>query len=313
MISLKGLLNSLRSGHQKQSEDSAIDSATPYIYRPDVPHIDFATGVKHFKSSGRAVVEHGVENTRPKVVANVIELGKQIGIEFSEFSINVPLYNQYFNQAEYAKRYAEYYRGNQPEKTLEHFICYSLLEMNSDDIFVDLASEHSPVPEIFGRLSGATTYSQDIMYPAGIEGNRIGGDACAMPVSDGFMTKAALTCSLEHFEQDGDTRLFQELARVLKRGGKICVVPFYVFDREAVQTDPTVSVPANVSFDPDATIYCAPGWGNRHGRFYSPQSFMQRIIRPVQNQFKFEFFYLKNAAEVDPSVYARFAFTATRL
>ncbi|BAU12754.1 hypothetical protein LEP3755_32850 [Leptolyngbya sp. NIES-3755] len=309
MISLKGLLNSFRSSSRKQSEESA----TSYIYRPDVPQIDFAAGVEHLRRSGRSVVEHGVENTRPEAVANVIELGKQIGIEFKEFSIDVNLYKQYFNQAEYAKRYAEYYRGNQPEKTLEHFICYSLLGLNSDDVFVDLASEHSPVPEIFGRLSGATTYSQDIMYPAGIEGNRIGGDACAMPVSDGFMSKAALTCSLEHFELDADTRLFQELARVLKPGGKICVVPFYVFDREAVQTDPTVSVPANVPFDSTATIYCAPGWGNRHGRFYSPQSFMQRIICPVQNQFKFEFFHLKNAAEVDSSVYARFAFTATRL
>lgn len=309
MISLKGLLNSVRSFNRKQSEESV----TPYIYRPDVPQIDFAAGVEQLRRSGRSVVEHGVENTRPEVVANVIELGKQIGIEFTEFAIDVNLYKQYFDQAEYAKRYPQYYRGNQPEKTLEHYICYSLLGLSSDDIFVDLASEHSPVPEIFRRLSDAKTYSQDIMYPAGIEGDRIGGDACAMPVSDRFMTKAALTCSLEHFEQDADTRLFQELARVLKPGGKVCVVPFYVFDREAVQTDPTVSVPASVPFDATATIYCAPGWGNRHGRFYSPNSFMQRIIRPVQNQFKFEFFYLKNAGEIDSSIYARFAFTATRL
>lgn len=309
MMSLKGLLNSIRSVNRKQPEESA----TPYIYRPDVPQIDFAAGVEYLRRSGRSVAEREVENTRPEVVAKVIKLGKKIGIEFREFTIDINLYKQYFDQAEYAKRYAEYYRGNQLEKTLEHYICYSLLDLDPSDIFVDLASEYSPTSEIFGRLSGATTYSQDIMYPAGIEGNRIGGDACAMPVSDGFMTKAALTCSLEHFEQDADTRLFQELARVLKPNGRVCVVPFYIFDQEAVKTDPTVSVPANVPFDPAATIYCVSGWGNRHGRFYSPQSFMQRIIRPVQNQFRFEFFHLKNANEIDSSVYARFAFTATRL
>ncbi|GAP96404.1 class I SAM-dependent methyltransferase [Leptolyngbya sp. NIES-2104] len=308
MISLKGLLNSIQS-LRKQPEESP----TPYIYRPHVPKVDFTAGVEHLKRSGRSVVDQAVGNTDPAVVETVIKLGEQVGIHFEELSIDIDHYKQYFDQAEYAKRYPEYYRGNQPEKTLEHYICYSLFGLGSDDVFVDLASEHSPVPEIFGRLSGAVSYSQDIMYPAGINGNQIGGDACSMPIPDGFATKAALTCSLEHFEQDADTRLFQELARVLKPGGMVCVVPFYVFDREAVQTDPTISVPAKVPFDPNATIYCASGWGNRHGRFYSPETFVQRIIRPVQDQFQFRFFYLSNASEIDPSIYARFAFTATRL
>src|SRR5690606_27137344 len=117
------------------------------------------------------------------------------------------------------------YLGNRPEKTLEHYIALTLLDVNADDVFVDIASEHSPVPEIYERLTGAKSYSQDIMYPDGIEGNRIGGDACAMPVADGFASKAALTCSLEHFEGDADTRLFHEMHRVLRPGGKICITP----------------------------------------------------------------------------------------
>lgn len=309
MISLKGLLNSIQNLSRKPTQTSP----TPYIYRPDVAQFDFATGVEQLRRSGRSVVDHAIENTRPEVVSNIIELGKQVGIEFNEFSIEPSLYQEYCKSAEYSKRYSEYYRGNQPEKTLEHYICYSLLGLNSEDVFVDLASEHSPVPEIFRRLSGAKTYSQDIMYPDGINGDQIGGNACNMPIPDGFITKAALTCSLEHFEEDADTGLFQELARVLKPGGTVCVVPFYVFNQEATQTDPTVSVPAGVPFDQTATIYCAEGWGNRHGRFYSPQSFMQRIIRPTQDKLKFQFFYLSNAQEIDSSIYARFAFTATRL
>lgn len=133
-----------------------------------------------------------------------------------------------------------------------------------------------------------------------------------MPVPDGFASKAALACSLEHFEGDADTRLFRELARVLRSGGVVCVVPFYVFTDAAIQTDPTIAVPANVRFDKDATIYCAEGWGNRHGRFYSPVSFIWRILDPVRDLFQFQFYFLKNAAEIDASIYARFAFTAER-
>lgn len=309
MVSLQGLVNLIQTFSRKQPE---ISSA-PYIYRPDVAPIDFAAGVEQLRKRGRSVVDQAIENTHPEVIARIIELGKQVGIEFIESTIDINFYQQYLEQAEYAQRYSEYYQGNQPEKTLEHYICYSLLGLNSEDVFVDLASEHSPLPEIVERLSGARAYSQDIMYPDGINGNRIGGDACTLPVPDSFITKATLTCSLEHFEEDADTRLFQELARVLKPGGMVCIVPFYVFDREAVQTDPTVSVPVDVPFDQTATIYCAPGWGNRHGRFYSPQSFMQRIIRPVHDKFKFQFYYLKNANEIDASIYVRFAFTATRL
>ena len=180
-------------------------------------------------------------------------------------------------------------------------------------MFIDIASEHSPFAEIVARLRGATTFSQDIMYHEGIVGNRIGGDACAMPVSDGFASKACLTCSLEHFEGNADARLFLELARVLRPGGAVCIVPFYVNTQAATQTDPVVSVAVDVPFDAGVPIHCAEGWGNRHGRFYSPQSFASRIAEPLHDKFKFDFFCLCNAAEIEPTVYARFAFVATRL
>jgi len=151
------------------------------------------------------------------------------------------------------------------------------------------------------------------MYPPGVSGDRIGGDACAMPVAAAFASRATLTCSLEHFEEDADTRLFQELARVLRPGGMVCVVPFYLYLEPAIQTDPTVSVSAGVSFDDVATVYCAEGWGNRHGRFYSIESVIERIMKPAAGAFHCTFYHLTNAAEVDASIYARFAFTAARL
>jgi hypothetical protein len=281
-----------------------------YVYQPD-ERITFVDGVQALRSQGRRVISKPVDITIPSVIDRVRELGLGSGMIFKDFDIDIQAFRSYYEIAGYLHDYAAYYPGNQQEKALEHYVALQLLNLKRGDVFVDLASEHSPVPEIYGRLTGAETYSQDIMYPEGINGRRIGGDACAMPVADGFASAASLTCSLEHFEEDADVRLFLELARVLQPGGAVCVAPFYVNVEHAIQTDPTVGVPAHVAFDPGAPVYCVEGWGNRHARFYSPESFMDRVVSRVGDRLTFDFYYLRNASAID-SVYARFAFIATR-
>ncbi|MEG3925520.1 methyltransferase domain-containing protein [Microcoleus sp. T3_D1] len=284
-----------------------------YLYQPGVADQSFSESVEDIKKSGYKVVASGIDNSSPEVVAAIVKIADSEGIYFQPYEVEIAGYKEYFNRAEYLTKYSDYYPGNQVEKSLEHYLGLCLLNLNEKDIFVDLASENSPIPEIYHRLTEATTFSQDIMYPPGINGNQIGGDACSMPVPEGFASKAALTCSIEHFEGDADTRLFVELSRVLKPGGILFVCPFYIYTEAATQTDPQVSLASNVNFDEGTTIYCAERWGNRHARFYSPRSFKERIMNPVKEQFKFDFYYLENAAKVDASVYARFAFTATRL
>lgn len=282
-----------------------------YIYQPG-RKMTFEKAVRHLETrGGQPIVRQAVDNTSPHVVEQILRQAEILSIQ--PLSIDLPSFEKYVADAEYDRRYPGYYAGNLPEKSLEHYVAFHLLDLHEGEVFIDLASEHSPVPEIFERLTGARAYSQDIMYPEGIHGRRIGGDACRMPVPDGFARKAALTCSLEHFEKDGDIRLFSELYRVLSPGGRVVVVPFYLFTKPAVQTDPELSVPAEVAFDPECTVYCAKGWGNRHGRFYSPAWFQERIAGPMAGKFRFEVVHLVNARQVDPTVYARFAFTAVRV
>ncbi len=308
---LTSLFQAMKSGTHTQKTHT--QELPEYVYRPEVDAISFEDGMAALNKFGLNVINSAIDNTSHSIVLDILNLAHKSGIDFLDYEINLDDYNNYFDNAEYKSRYPDYYLDNQIEKSFEHYLALSLLNLSAEDVFIDLASEHSPIPEIYARLTGATTYSQDIMYPSGVNGNRIGGDACSMPVPDCFASKATLTCSLEHFEGDSDTRLFHELSRVLKPGGIVCVVPFYIFKEPATQTDPTVSVSSGVTFDRGTTIYCAQGWGNRHGRFYSPSSFIERIIKPVQDKFKFSFYYLKNTGEIDASVYARFAFTATRL
>ena len=220
-----------------------------YVYNPGRVPVSFREARDEFVARFPRVVSGGIDNVSPARVERVLALAHEAGIAFEPFSIDIDAYRRYVEVAGYASRYPDYYRGNQPEKSLEHWIVLQLLNIGPTEVFIDVASENSPVPEIYWRVKGACSFSQDISYPDGMAGNQIGGDACAMPVPDGFAHKAALTCSLEHFESDGDVRLFAELARVLRPGGSVCVVPFYAYEEDATQTDPLVSLAAEVPFD----------------------------------------------------------------
>jgi SAM-dependent methyltransferase len=283
-----------------------------YIYNPGRADISFDDAHAEFASRFPRVVPGAIDNVSPARVARVLELAREAGLAFEPLTIDLDEYRRYWDAAGYETRYPTYYRGNQREKSLEHFIALKLLGLRATQVFIDVASENSPVPEIYWRLAGACTLGQDIMNPEGISGNLIGGDACAMPLPDEFADAASLTCSLEHFESDADVRLFAELGRVLKPGGSVCVVPFYVYEEDATQTDPQVSLLADVPFDEGTTIHLAEGWGNRHGRFYSPAGFKRRIVDPMSQVLSFRFFHLTNADQVDGTCYARFAFVATR-
>jgi len=281
-----------------------------YEYQPSRRVNAFDEGVLALLRKGHVVTTHCPPLGEVEEIAGSMA---ELGMTADRLCIDVDDYRRYFNNAGYRTRYPHYYSGNLPEKSLEHYVAFRLLALDADDVVLDLASENSPLFEIYERLYGAKVYSQDIMYEKGIHGYRIGSDACAMPLPDGFATKALLTCSLEHFEADADTRLFSELYRVLRPGGMVCIVPFYLSSTVFTMTDPTISAVNDVPFDKGAILYCCNGWGNRHGRYYTPDSFNSRIANQFKDKFAFKFYYLTNPNEIDSSCYARFALTATRI
>lgn len=287
-----------------------IESMNKYVYQPEKRHISFLDGVQILSKKGYAVTteappHRGIEELRQRMAT--------LGAEIKSLTIDINDYRGYFKQAEYLSRHPTYYPNNLTEKSIEHYICYRLLTPRREDVLIDIASENSPLAEIWTRLYGLKAFSQDIMYKEGVHQDRIGSDACSMPVKEGFASKAVLTCSLEHFEGDSDTRLFQELFRVLKPGGMVCIVPFYFYTTPFILTDPTISAINDVTFDQDVLLYCREGWGNRHGRHYSPETIYTRIVHELAGKFRFDFFHIANARDIHPASYASFAFTATRL
>jgi hypothetical protein len=244
----------------------------------------------------------------PRIHQQVTEELHRSGYDVRPYRIDISDLHGYLARANYAN-YPTYYRGgkslNFAEKSLEHYLATKFLDLSREDIFMDVANAGAPVPEIYRDLFGCTAYRQDLVFPAGIKDEMIGGDAAKMPVPDGFATKMSLHCSFEHFEQTSDIEFIREANRVLQTAGRLVILPLYLFNEYAIQTDPVALPKGSNPFDPQARIYCARGYGNRHGRFYSIPQFTARI-RENLGRFRLTLYVVQNEHEVSATCYIKF-------
>jgi SAM-dependent methyltransferase len=261
-----------------------------------------------------ALREPKIESDVPqnKEVQNdvAIELKKN-RLDLVDIRIDINDYKLWKEKAEYQKIWFYYLKfgvigRNLPEKSLEHYLAAKLLDLSEEDIYIDVGSSGSPTAEIYRKMYGCKTYMQDLVFPHGVYRNIIGGDAGNMPVENGFASKMACHCSFEHFEGDSDIAFIREAGRVLRNGGKLCILPFYFFTIYAIQTDPTVLPKGTQQFENDATLFCAKKyWGNRHGRFYDVSHFMSRIVNNM-GCLKLRLYRVRNEKQVSPSCYVKF-------
>lgn len=178
---------------------------------------------------------------------------------------------------------------------------------NPQAVYIDIASTpKSAYQEIITLLSKTSnTYVQDLVFPSGIQGNQIGGSAAELPLPDVSVDAMTLHCSFEHFEGNADTGFVKEAGRVLRPGGKVCIVPLYLGEYAFVLNDPAWAF--NLSVDPDTTIHFFPKWGERHGRFYSNKTLLTRIIEPaIAGGLKPRVIHFCNILELDRSCYTHF-------
>jgi SAM-dependent methyltransferase len=270
-----------------------------------------ATDQSDFYHAIREPKHLGGVQLNSEVIHSIVIGLQSFGYRVRAYKIDVADYRAYFEEAAYQKKHRDYYSDNLPEKSLEHYIAARLLDLKPGDVYIDIASEGSPVPEIYHRLFGCTTYRQDLAYPPGVNGDTIGGDAANLPVPDGFASKMGLHCSFEHFEGDSDIGFIKEASRVLRPGGAVCIVPLYLFSNYIILTDPDVSVPQKVQFEEDAVVHCVPKWNNRHGRFYDPVHLIERVHNNL-NGMTMTICRITNAREVAQSCYVEFAALITK-
>ena len=233
---------------------------------------------------------------------------RDVGVRLASYAVPVADFDAYVERAGYAA--LDYYdHGREPsarEKYLEHFVSLDLIAPRPGEVLIDIASMNSPFSEIAADLYGLTTYRQDLMYPEGLHGRTMGGDAASMPIPDGFADHLVLHCSFEHFEGDSDSRFIREASRVLRPGGKLCILPLYTSSEYAIQTHPRGLRPQRLDFEPGDLVYVSDQWGPPHCRYYDATAFERRVVSQL-GDLDLTIYEVTNRDEVGGNCYLRYA------
>ncbi|MDX1971427.1 MAG: class I SAM-dependent methyltransferase, partial [Candidatus Sumerlaeia bacterium] len=187
------------------------------------------------------------------------------------------------------------------EKILEYYLSLQALQLTRDSVYLDAASCMSLFPSYVAERFGCRTLRQDFLYTPGVHqrqfprylnsGNApvniecIGSDGCNMPLPDSSVDAITLHCSFEHFEGTKDREFVNEALRVLRKGGRLLIIPFYCGDHHQEIVHPEY----------------APGC--QFHRYYEPATFVGRILAHLEYPFSVHLRHYENVRQLDPSFY----------
>jgi SAM-dependent methyltransferase len=197
--------------------------------------------------------------------------------------------------------------GNRENKLLEYFVTLEILSIRPRHVVIDVASEHSIFPTLVRQRCGATVFRQDLIYPPGVEGDRIGGNAARMPVGDEFADALVLHNSFEHFEGTSDSDFVTEAWRVLKPGGVVVIVPLFLSEQHSIISDPLMDR-RGIAWDPGARVIELTGRRNRFARFYDASALEERVLTQArQAGYDLEILHFANVKDVHSRASTYFA------
>jgi hypothetical protein len=244
--------------------------------------------------------------TRPEPRFDVIDPAlahESIVAEVRSFTIDIEDFRQWAAAGQYP---ALAYLVNKDEKILEHYVSFVLLDLKATGTVIDVASCRSFFPDIM-RRRGYRVIAQDLSYPGGLHGDRLGGDAAAMNLPEGSVAGMTLHCSFEHFEGDADSRFVRNVGPLLQPGGRVVILPLYLSHKYCVETDPLVSA-GRIPVDPGAELVASFGYGNRHGRHYNVEALSRRVLQTARDSgLKSTIYIMQNTKDVSAQCYLRYA------
>jgi len=267
---------------------------------------------RNFIGKGHISDEHLAD---PSLDDALVKALKKAGISTSSYSIPIDRYKQYIEKVRYP---ASYYGGkpgqnNFTEKTLEHFISLEFLDLAKNSVIIDVAAASSPFANIVRKHFGVKkSYQQDLIFPIGMKGNRLGGSAETITLPDKSVHGVTLHCALEHFEANSDIGLFKELDRILVPGGKAVILPFYLAHEFTNHVDPAFNLLKQHHISPDegARIrYCT--WYQYFSRHYDVSALKSRILDQAKG-LDLTVYQVNNFKDVDPECYLRFVGVFTK-
>lgn len=187
------------------------------------------------------------------------------------------------------------------DKVLEYCASLKLLSLNRESVLLDAAGGCGEFAALAAEMySPQKVYCLDLVASRD-RGNsvlRLHGKVSSIPLPDESVTAISCHHSFEHFKGDADINFVRELSRILKPGGKACIVPIFLCNRYAEiwnMWPPGKKYDRNAVrlYDPLGTF---PGWGKgeRFARVYDLTAFKERIVQTLPDTLGFnihEIFY----------------------
>lgn len=197
------------------------------------------------------------------------------GLQMERFEVDREAFLLFLQRARFP---VWYYGGSSApaivEKALEHYVGAQLLELGQTDVYVDVGADNSPFAEIAERLYGCTGYRLDAAYRPGLHGRCIGSDVRSIPWPDNGVDKMAAHCAFDHFQGDADAGFLAEAARLLRPGGRLCILPLYLTGATTNFVDPSAWLKPPL-LDDGVRVIDVPGWGYEFTRYYAPEALLE--------------------------------------
>jgi hypothetical protein len=234
-------------------------------------------------------VAHDVFPTR--TFETIIEKFKQNGIPVQEFPIDYEVFHQWQRDV-YDKYFPEAYKADREKKTLEHYLSIIFLNPSENHVLMDVATSKSKMPDVAKLHYGLKkVYRQDLIHKPGVHGEYIGSNANQIPLPDGSIDIMTLHNSYEHFEANYDAQFIPEAHRLLKKDGKVCIIPVFLADEFYILTSPAQILKDRrvPTFSPRAQIVISdknPAYPI-YSKHFSVEELLNSIINPHRDKFDF--------------------------
>ncbi|MCH7960530.1 MAG: glycosyltransferase [Candidatus Hydrogenedentes bacterium] len=213
---------------------------------------------------------------------------ERLKIPVERRTVDFDAYSNWYRKVDYPRNYPRYVdefsvEGGLSQQAMQHYLSIELMGLSEGHTYLDVASGHSVFPDIALKYAGvAKAYRQDLKYTPGVHGDKVGSDGASIPLPDETLDAMAIHGSWEHFEGDSDIGLLREAARLLRTGGRICIVPLYMSNEHSITTSLSMwrngaklDVPI---FEPDATLYVREYVRRRCMRAYDPVALQRRVV-----------------------------------
>lgn len=232
------------------------------------------------------------------------------GFEVIDYDIDKADFTHWLHEVNFPEEYVEGYKEVFTEKALEHYLSSKLLDLNGNDVFVDVAAASSPWYDLAEKRYKCKSFAVDLHLPPDKNDSRlIECDATSMPFDDESISKIALHCAYEIFENNADINLIREANRVLTREGKMVIIPLYMAHFYHILSSPKTNR-KGIEYGKAKKVWRDDKYPVRFSRHYSVEAFKERVAKH-KDKLNLKLYYFTNEKEMkekpDDRVYVKFS------